>query len=153
MSGSGIRWRWAICKSAPWSRQITTPAPHPQLSFFTGRTSFLPPNQQCQSTNKPHQFCLHKCSVVKFNSNFKFLSRTTIAFIDQPPGKWKVFLAWHIVDVFLPISWAVWPTWRGVIQVSVPLQFLKPCWCFNVSILHHCSWLHLVHRNNQLLIL
>jgi len=26
VSGSGIR--WAICKSAPRSRQITTPAPH-----------------------------------------------------------------------------------------------------------------------------
>jgi len=72
MSGSGIRWRWAICKSAPWSRQITTPAPHPQLSFFTGRMSFLPPNQQCQSTNKPHQFCLHKCSVVSLILTLNF---------------------------------------------------------------------------------
>ena len=47
MSGSGIS--WAICKSAPRSRQITTPAPH-YSSFFTGRMPFLPPNQQCQST-------------------------------------------------------------------------------------------------------
>ena len=46
MSGSGIS--WAICKSAPRSRQITTPAPH--HSFFTGRMPFLPPNQQRQST-------------------------------------------------------------------------------------------------------
>jgi len=38
VSGSGIS--WAICKSAPRSRQITTPAPH----------HFLRPNQQCQST-------------------------------------------------------------------------------------------------------
>ena len=44
--GSGIS--WAICKSAPRSRQITTPAPH--HSVFTGRMPFLPPNQQCQST-------------------------------------------------------------------------------------------------------
>ena len=42
MSGSGIS--WAICKSAPRSRQITTPAP--QHSVFTGRLPFLPPNQQ-----------------------------------------------------------------------------------------------------------
>ena len=45
-------WQWhqlAICKSAPRSRQITTPAPH-YSSFFTGRMPFLPPNQQCQST-------------------------------------------------------------------------------------------------------
>ena len=46
MSGSGIS--WAICKSAPRSRQITTPAPH--HSVFTGRMPFLPPNQQRQST-------------------------------------------------------------------------------------------------------
>ena len=44
-------WQWhqlAICKSASCSRQITMPAPH--HSVFTGRMPFLPPNQQCQST-------------------------------------------------------------------------------------------------------
>ena len=46
VSGSGIS--WAICKSAPCSRHITTPAPH--NSVFTSRMPFLPPNQQCQST-------------------------------------------------------------------------------------------------------
>ena len=46
VSGSGIS--WAICKSAPRSRQTTTPTPH--HSFFTGQMPFLPPNQQCQST-------------------------------------------------------------------------------------------------------
>ena len=46
VSGNGIS--WAICKSAPCSRQTTTPAPH--HSVFTGRMPFLPPNQQCQST-------------------------------------------------------------------------------------------------------
>ena len=46
VSGSGIS--WAICKSAPRSRQISTPAPH--HSVFTGRMPFLPPNQQRQST-------------------------------------------------------------------------------------------------------
>ena len=47
VSGSGIS--WAICKSAPRSRQIITPAPHYSV-FFTGRMPFLPPNQQRQST-------------------------------------------------------------------------------------------------------
>ena len=46
VSGSGIR--RVICKPAPHSRQITTPAPH--RSVFTGRMPFLPPNQQRQST-------------------------------------------------------------------------------------------------------
>ena len=47
MSGSGIS--WAICRSAPRSRQITTPAPHHSV-FFTGRMPFLLPKQQRQST-------------------------------------------------------------------------------------------------------
>jgi len=42
VSGSGIS--WAICKSAPRPRQITTLAPNTQ--FFTCRMPFLPPNQQ-----------------------------------------------------------------------------------------------------------
>jgi len=46
VSGSGIS--WAVCNSAPRSRQKTTPAPH--HSVFTGRMPFLPPNQQRQST-------------------------------------------------------------------------------------------------------
>ena len=46
MSGSGIS--WAICMSAPRSRQITMPLPH--QSVFTGRMPFLSPNQQHQST-------------------------------------------------------------------------------------------------------
>jgi len=51
VSGSGIS--WAICKSAPRSRQITTPAPHHSVS--TGRMPFLPPNQQRQSTESKLQ--------------------------------------------------------------------------------------------------
>ena len=46
VSGSGIS--WATCKSAPHSRQMTTPAVH--HSVFTGLMPFLPPNQQRQST-------------------------------------------------------------------------------------------------------
>ena len=46
VSGSGIS--WAVCKAAPRSRQITTPAPH-HSQFFTGRMPLLPPNQQRQS--------------------------------------------------------------------------------------------------------
>jgi len=46
VSGSGIS--WAICKSAPCSRQMTMPAPN--HSVFTGWMPCLPPNQQRQST-------------------------------------------------------------------------------------------------------
>ena len=45
VSGSGIS--WAVCQSAPRSRQ---PRQHPTAQFFTGWMPFLPPNQQRQST-------------------------------------------------------------------------------------------------------
>ena len=45
MSGSGIS--WAICKSAPRSRQITTPAPHHSVFY---RLDALPAAQPWQST-------------------------------------------------------------------------------------------------------
>ena len=47
VSGSGIS--WAICKSAPRSRQITMPATHCSVFLQAGCPS-LPPNQQRQST-------------------------------------------------------------------------------------------------------
>jgi len=47
VSGSGIS--WAICKSAPRSKQTTTPAPHHSV-FFPLWMPFLLPNQQRQST-------------------------------------------------------------------------------------------------------
>jgi len=55
-------WEWVAVasagpyKSAPCPRQIPVSAP-PSLSFFTGRMPFLPPNQQCQSTEgtKPNK--------------------------------------------------------------------------------------------------
>ena len=42
MSGSGIS--WAICKSAPCSRQITTPAPHHSVFLQAGCPSCCPTN-------------------------------------------------------------------------------------------------------------
>ena len=62
VSGSGIS--WAICKSAPCSKQ--TPCQHPTTQFFTGRMSFLPPNQQCQSTDqwKPNLRQLIKMCII-----------------------------------------------------------------------------------------
>ena len=67
VSGSGIS--WAICKSASSSRQITTPAPH--YSVFTGQMPFLPPNQQCQSTEgllHSGQFHINSCSLTKIQT-------------------------------------------------------------------------------------
>jgi len=43
VSGSGIRWPYANCQSAPRPRQITMPAP--DYSVIAGWMPFLPPNQ------------------------------------------------------------------------------------------------------------
>ena len=60
VSGSSIS--WAICKSAPRCRQLTTPEPHHPV--------FLPPNQQHQSTEgkwiyRKGRFYFVRCMVQK----------------------------------------------------------------------------------------
>ena len=78
-SGSGIS--WAICKSAPRSRQITMPAPTTgHHSFFTGRMPFLPPNQQRQSTEGSSLTRLYNLYIIKHNTIFIIIiiSVTTI---------------------------------------------------------------------------
>jgi len=67
VTGSGIS--WAMCKSAPRSRQITTPAHH-HSKFFTGRMPFLTPNQQCQSTEGVPDIPVHKI-ILESISTFK----------------------------------------------------------------------------------
>ena len=80
---SGIR--WALCKPAPRSRQITMPAPH--CSVFTGRMPFLPPNQQRQSTDRnlqlsyfyrSLQWLLH--CITSFHWNQAFIHSQWIAY-------------------------------------------------------------------------
>ena len=82
MSGSGIS--WAICKSAPRCRQITTPAPHHSV-FLTGRMPFLPPNQQCVSALKALTYI--RCILLLFiiiKPNLLFLQvLPAIAFISS----------------------------------------------------------------------
>ena len=68
VSGSGIS--WAICKSAPHSRQITTPAPHRSSFLQTGCPSWCPTNsikalkayQTKQQHSRHYQAMLHACS-------------------------------------------------------------------------------------------
>ena len=63
---------WIICKSfAPRSRQITTPVPH--HSDFTGRMSFLLPNQQHQSTTIQQNFAhnlIQNLSTIRYIQKF-----------------------------------------------------------------------------------
>ena len=102
VSGSAIR------KSAPCSRQITTPAPH--HCFFTGRIPFLPRNQQRQSTE----------SISHNNQNFVgwmplcYTDYSTRAFLKQK-ASWELarnILGWHqqcpTVEVSSCQSHVVW---------------------------------------------
>ena len=78
VNGCGIS--WAICKSAPRSRQITMPAPH--HSFFTGRMLFLPPYQQRQSTEgnyaNIHLAIKHKVKARAFKAKALYTSRCSL---------------------------------------------------------------------------
>ena len=54
VSGSGIR--WAICKSAPRSTQITMPVPHRSVFY---RLDALPAAQPTSSKHWRHAFTIH----------------------------------------------------------------------------------------------
>ena len=75
VSGSGSS--WAMCKSAPRSRQITTPASHHSV-FLQAGCPYLPPNQQRQSTEgnnsnnnniQPNVSDIHMPEKLKFRVN------------------------------------------------------------------------------------
>jgi len=60
VSGSGIS--WAVCKSAPCSRQITMPAPHHSVFY---RPDALPAAQPTASKHWRHsQFWLRMCQLI-----------------------------------------------------------------------------------------
>ena len=64
MSGSGIS--WAVCKSAPCSRQITTPAPHHSVFY---RPDALPAAQPTASKHWRHETLLilfFLCATLRF---------------------------------------------------------------------------------------
>jgi len=57
VSGGGIS--WAVCKSAPRSRQITTPAPHCSVFLQAGCPSCRPTNSvKAPKAYVPSSYCL-----------------------------------------------------------------------------------------------
>ena len=90
VSGSGIR--WAICKSAPRSRQLTTPAPHHSVFY---RPDALP---AAQPTASKHW--RHNCRYTHpFNGPFSGTTRvgryqkgkTKLDFTEARDSEWQ----WH----------------------------------------------------------
>jgi len=99
-------WQWhqlAIYRSAPCSRQITTPASH--HSVFTGRMPFLPPNQQRQSTEGK-----------------KSLQRSMV-------NSLRVLLTTFDIVVSILVPGVYWPCWLNI--QSVLICSCYPCrFCF-----------------------
>ena len=76
VSDSGIS--WAICKSAPRSRQITTPPSH--HSVFTGRMPFLLPTNSVKALKALYQiFTAFKQFFTERLSNKPFFTRLLTA--------------------------------------------------------------------------
>jgi len=69
VSGSSIS--WAICKSAPRSRQITTPAPHHSVFY---RPDALPATQPTASKHWRH---IHTTTIPKYNHSTKAIQSLT----------------------------------------------------------------------------
>ena len=71
MSGSGIS--WDICKSAPSSRQITTPAPHRSVFLQAGCPCCRPTN----SVKALKAKCRHAMKLILCRMHGQFTSTTT----------------------------------------------------------------------------
>ena len=85
VSGSGIS--WAICKSAPRSRQITTPAPHHSVFWQAGCPSCRPTNS-VKALKAIHSFilslfCLHLRSRLRWLTILAVNDRDTAAGIED----------------------------------------------------------------------
>ena len=93
VSGSSIT--WAICKSAPRSRQITTPWPH-HSAFY--RPDALPAAQPTVSKHWRHRVIYHCYWIHKFN---KFIITNSAIFLDSKGMVVKRFLLDYITFTHL----------------------------------------------------
>ena len=130
VSGSGISRAVciALCKSAPRSRQITTPAPH--HSVFTGRMPFLPPNQQRQSTEG---ISVGNESVPKIIINDK---KCTVTVFNSSPGL-SLFL-FSVAHCLAPAPLKIRP--YGTIQIRLLLLFFRQTAISTLVISSHNSF-------------
>ena len=80
VNGSGIS--WAICKSAPRSRQITTPALHHSVFY---RPDVLP---AAQPTASKHRRLKHWTKPKALTTTMENDTLTSI-FLDPPPESWE----------------------------------------------------------------
>ena len=99
MSGSGIS--WAICKSEPRSRQITTPAPHHSVFLQAGCPSCRPTNSvkglkalKAESRqNTIYQLQQTLCSQKRYSMNHTFRVKGTEGPIFHGLGSYSMALS------------------------------------------------------------
>jgi len=77
VSGSSIS--WAICKSAPSSRQITTPAPHHSLYnyTYTSRSQTFPMTSESTGAGCKPQLRRGRCAILCLSVSFSWTVRST----------------------------------------------------------------------------
>jgi len=126
LSGNGIS--WAICKSAPRSRQITTPAPHHSVFY---RPDALPAAQSTTSKHWRHEHWRHCTCFLKFiaaEAVLLVIMRPLFA----PCGSW-LFLAAHFwapltLDVILLIYYYYYTSIPSNILTSTGIENGSALW-------------------------
>jgi len=115
VSGSGIS--WAICNSAPRSRQITTPAPHDSIFY---RPDALPAAQPTASKHWRDKVC----NYCKENPQYKYIEATAAKQIwNQEQMVTNTILSNATkFNRNWPLQSCQW--WRRYSDTLVPLPFL-----------------------------
>ena len=78
LSGNGIS--WAICKSAPCSRQITTPAPHRSVFLQAGCPS-------CHPTNSVKALKAQRHSYINFSTCYRAIMHYKLKYYYAANGR------------------------------------------------------------------
>ena len=132
VSGSGIS--WAICKSAPWPRYITTPASHHSVFLQAGCPSCHPTNSvkalkavtlPTYSMCNDNNMILHnllQLNNMNVNSKFKhdYYKPTSFIYNDGHLHTTSAADTWHIIQyIFSSITWKMmrksffWACWTS----------------------------------------
>ena len=138
MSCSGIS--WAICKSAPRSRQITTPAPHHSVFLQAGCPSCRPTNSvkalnatvETRCTINPQQFEVMELDNHgrPFSKNATTRRLSTSSTVDDDDEFWS------FVDNAIDLPWRNFlsPEFGTMFHSEVPLLGRYPKFLYNNTV-------------------
>ena len=121
MSGSGIS--WAICKSAPRSRQITMPAPHHSVFYRPNALLSTQPTsskhwRQTTTSTKPGQIklCMSIHSISTLISYLMAFSSWLLVWCLT--AQKLLWLVWSTLDWFQPFMEVAWVHLRQLVLVT-----------------------------------